>query len=651
MEKKETRQEYLVRVLNEYAYSYYVLESPIVADYDYDKLYDELLEIENKTGVVLMSSPTRRVGGEVLGGFLKVEHKVQLFSLNKCNDYASLEKFLSDVRAVVPDPKFTVEYKFDGLRIIVKYEKGQLIQASTRGNGLVGEDVTEQVKTIKSVPLEISYKGELTVAGEGVITLLNLEKYNKTADEKLKNARNAVAGAIRNLDPKVTAKRNLDVVFYDIISTDNLEIKTQVDVQNFLTKNKFLTGKLFKLCSTIEEITKIAGEIDKIRTTLDIQIDGLVLKLNTLRDREEMGFTAKFPKWAIAYKFAPVELTTILKDVLWNVGRTGKVTPTAVIEPRLLAGATVARATLNNYEDILRKKLKLNSLVFVRRSNEVIPEILSLAHDNENSKEIEKPTFCPSCKSPLVEIGPNLFCENIDCKDKVVAKISYFATRNCMNIEGLSDKIAQVLYEFCAVKNFSDLYLLREQNLQGLAGFQEKKISNLLSSIEKSKNCKLNNFINALSIENVGEKTAKDLAKKFGTLKNIMSASFDELLEVKDVGDIVAKSILDFFSDEKNKIEIEKLTSFGVKISEQAKTEIDKENFFYNKKFVLTGTLEKYKRGEATAIIESFGGSVVGSVSKNTDYVIFGADAGSKLEKAKQLGVATLTENEFVSHL
>jgi len=651
VEKKETRQEYLVRVLNEYAYSYYVLESPIVADYDYDKLYDELLEIENKTGVVLMSSPTRRVGGEVLGGFLKVEHKVQLFSLNKCNDYASLEKFLSDVRAVVPDPKFTVEYKFDGLRIIVKYEKGQLIQASTRGNGLVGEDVTEQVKTIKSVPLEISYKGELTVAGEGVITLLNLEKYNKTADEKLKNARNAVAGAIRNLDPKVTAKRNLDVVFYDIISTDNLEIKTQVDVQNFLTKNKFLTGKLFKLCSTIEEITKIAGEIDKIRTTLDIQIDGLVLKLNTLRDREEMGFTAKFPKWAIAYKFAPVELTTILKDVLWNVGRTGKVTPTAVIEPRLLAGATVARATLNNYEDILRKKLKLNSLVFVRRSNEVIPEILSLAHDNENSKEIEKPTFCPSCKSPLVEIGPNLFCENIDCKDKVVAKISYFATRNCMNIEGLSDKIAQVLYEFCAVKNFSDLYLLREQNLQGLAGFQEKKISNLLSSIEKSKNCKLNNFINALSIENVGEKTAKDLAKKFGTLKNIMSASFDELLEVKDVGDIVAKSILDFFSDEKNKIEIEKLTSFGVKISEQAKTEIDKENFFYNKKFVLTGTLEKYKRGEATAIIESFGGSVVGSVSKNTDYVIFGADAGSKLEKAKQLGVATLTENEFVSHL
>lgn len=651
MEKKETRQEYLVRLLNEYAYNYYVLERPIVADYDYDKLYDELLLIEEKTGVVLNASPTRRVGGDVLDGFQKVEHKVQLYSLNKCNDVAGIEKFLSDVKAVVPNPQFTLEYKFDGLRIIAKYEGGQLVQALTRGNGLVGEDVTEQVKTIKSVPLEIEYKGEVTLAGEGITTLLNLAKYNKTAEEKLKNARNAVAGAIRNLDPKVTAKRNLDVVFYDILSTDNLAIKTQVDVQNFLNDNKFLTGKLFKLCSNLEEITRIAGEVDKVRTALDIQIDGLVLKLNSLKDREEMGFTAKFPKWAIAYKFAPVELTTVLKEVLWNVGRTGKVTPTAVIDEVELAGATVARATLNNYEDIMRKKLKLNSLVFVRRSNEVIPEILGLAHDNDDSKEIEKPTFCPSCNSLLVEVGPNLFCENPDCKDKVVAKISYFATRNCMNIEGLSDKIVQTLFEFCGVKTFSDLYCLQETDLKGLEGFKEKKISNLLSSIEKSKNCKLKNFVNSLSIENVGEKTAKDLAKRFGTLRNIISATFEELIEVKDIGDIVAQSIVDFFKDEKNIVEIEKLKSLGVNILEQEKLEIDKDNFFFNKKFVLTGTLEKFKRGEATAIIESFGGSVVGSVSKNTDYVLFGADAGSKLEKAKQLNVAVLTESEFKSHL
>ena len=651
MERKESRQEYLVRLLNEYAYKYYVLESPIVADYDYDKLYDELLEIENKTGVVLPSSPTRRVGGDILEGFQKVEHKVQLYSLNKCNDVAGIEKFLSDVKTVVPNPKFTLEYKFDGLRIIARYEGGLLVQASTRGNGLFGEDVTEQVKTIKSVPLEIEYKGEVTLAGEGITTLMNLEKYNKTAEDKLKNARNAVAGAIRNLDPKVTAKRNLDVVFYDILSTDNSAIKTQVDVQNFLNENKFLTGKLFKLCSTLEEITKIAAEVDKVRTSLDILIDGLVLKLNNLKDREELGFTAKFPKWAIAYKFAPVELTSILKQVIWNVGRTGKVTPTAIIDGVELAGATVTRATLNNYEDIMRKKLKLNSLVFVRRSNEVIPEILGLAHDNDDSKEIEKPTFCPSCKSRLVEVGPNLFCENPICKDKVVAKLSYFATRNCMDIEGLSDKIVQTLYEFCGVKTFSDLYFLKETDLQGLEGFKEKKISNLLSSIEKSKNCKLKNFINSLSIENVGEKTAKDLAKKFGTLKNISSASFEELIEVKDIGDIVAQSIVDFFRDEKNTFEIEKLKSLGVKILEQEKTIVDKENFFFNKKFVLTGTLEKFKRTEVTEIIESFGGSVVGSVSKNTDFVLAGADAGSKLEKAKQLNVAVLSESEFVSHI
>jgi DNA ligase (NAD+) len=645
--KNETRQEYLVRVLNQYAYDYYVLEKPIVSDFDYDKLYDELVEIESSTGVVLPSSPTIRVGGEVLSGFKKVEHKVQLYSLNKCNDYAGLEKFLSDVRTVVPDAKFVVEYKFDGLRIIAHYKGGLLVQASTRGNGLVGEDVTEQVKTIKSVPLQIEFKGDVTVAGEGVITLQNLEKYNKTAEEKLKNARNAVAGAIRNLDPKVTAKRNLDVVFYDIISTDNEDLKTQVDVENFLKQNKFLTGKLFKLCSTIDEITKIADKVDKEKSSLDIQIDGLVLKLNNLKDREELGFTAKFPKWAIAYKFAPVELTSTLKDVLWNVGRTGKVTPTAVIDPITLAGATVTRATLNNYDDILRKRLQLNSLVFVRRSNEVIPEILGLAHDNPSSTLIEKPTFCPCCHSTLVEIGPNLFCENPDCKDKVVAKIAYFASRNCMDIEGLSDKIVEVLFDHCSVRNFSDLYSLTPADLQNLEGFKDKKIDNLIVAINNSKNCKLNNFISALSIENVGEKTSKDLSRKFGTLDNLIKATKEELLEVKDIGEVVAGCIVDFFSKKTNLDEIERLKHFGVQIGEEKLQNIDKSNFFYGKTFVLTGTLENYKRQDATSLIESFGGNVSGSVSKNTSYVLVGADAGSKLDKAKALGVPILTEQEF----
>ncbi len=649
--KNENRQEFLVRVLNDYAYRYYVLEQPIVSDYDYDKLYDELLAIEAKTGVVLPSSPTLRVGGEVLSGFKKVQHKFQLYSLNKCNDNAGIEKFTQDVRAVVHNPEFCVEYKFDGLRIIARYEGGLLTQASTRGNGFVGEDITEQVKTIRSVPIQIAYKGDLTVAGEGIITQTNLEKYNKTATEKLKNPRNAVAGAIRNLDPKVTAKRGVDVVFYDIISSDNSDIKSQADVQKFLKDNNFLTGKLFKICKNPAEIDEIASEVDKIRVNLDIQIDGLVIKLNDLKSREEMGFTAKFPKWAIAYKFAPVELTTRLIDVLWNVGKTGRVTPTAVIEPVLLAGATVSRATLNNYADIQRKKLSLNSVVFVRRSNEVIPEILSLAHDSSDSKPIEKPATCPCCESALIEIGPNLFCENPNCRDKVVARISHFSSRNCMDIEGLSDKIAEVLFDSCNVRNFSDLYTLNAENLESLEGFKQKKINNLLSAIERSKARKLNNFLNALSIENVGDKTSKDLTKKFGSLRALITATREELLAVKDIGDTTAQSIVDYFNDAKNKNEIEKLLALGVKILEEKTPELDKNHYFYGKTFVLTGTLERYKRPDATEIIERLGGTVTGSVSKNTSVVLAGAEAGSKLEKARSLGVKIITEGEFESYL
>ena len=645
---KAERQQYLTKVLNEYAYNYYVLEKPIVSDYDYDVLYDELVALEEETGVILPDSPTQRVGGEVLKGFKKVNHPYKLYSLNKCNNAEGIQKFVADTQKVLPDSKFVVEYKFDGLRIIAKYVDGNLVQASTRGNGVVGEDVTAQVKTIKSVPLTIDYKGELLVAGEGVITLPNLEKYNKTAEEKLKNARNAVAGAIRNLDPKVTAKRNLDVVFYDIIYIqDQNKLKTQQEVNLFLKQNKFLTGKLFEVCSTAQEIEKVATEVDKVKGKLEILIDGLVIKLNSISNREEIGFTAKFPKWAIAYKFEPQELTSTLKSVEWNVGRTGKVTPIAHIEPVELAGATVSRATLNNYEDILRKKVKLNSLVFVRRSNEVIPEILGLAQENENSKEIEKPTVCPCCGEPLIEVGPNVFCFNSSCPDKVVSSLSHFATRNCMNIEGLSDKIVKTLYDNCGVKKFSDLYKLKKENLINLEGFKDKKINNLLTNIENSKTPNLNNFIDAIGIDGVGEKTSKDLAKRFGTLQNIISASVDDLLKVQDIGEIMAQSIYGYFKNQNNLNELETLFSLGVNVKEKEIVKVSEDSAFLNKKVVLTGTLEKYKRSEASAIIESLGGEVVSSVSKNTDMVLAGSDAGSKLTKAQALGVKVITEQEF----
>ncbi len=651
MQNDMDRMEELVKILNDYAYHYYVLDKPIVSDYDYDVLYDELVLLEQKLNKVLPSSPTLRVGGEVLPEFKKVEHKVRLYSLNKCNDLQSLQKFVDDVREVVKNPKFTIEYKFDGLRVIVEYKNGLLFRASTRGNGVVGEDITEQVKTIKSVPLQIEYKKDLTIAGEGIITLENLEKYNKTASEKLKNARNAVAGAMRNLDPKVTAKRNLDVVFYDIISIENSEIKTQSDVQNFLKKNKFLTGDLFETTSSIEKMQEVINKVDKEKSKLNILIDGLVFKLDDLASREELGFTAKFPKWAIAYKFAPQEMTSMLKGVEWNVGRTGKINPTGIIEPIELAGAKITRATLNNYDDIKRKKIKINSLVFVRRSNEVIPEILGLAQDFENSKEIEKPIICPCCKEKLQEIGINLFCVNPNCRDKQINKITYFASKNCMDIVGLSDKIIATLFDKNLIRKASDLYQLTPQDFEGIEGFKDKKINNILSSIEKSKNVNLNNFIDALSIDGVGEKTAKDLAKKFLDINSLKNATYEQLININDIGDIIAKNIIEYFSNKDNLDEIERLFELGVNIKKSEQKQINKDSFFYNKKFVLTGTLDNYKRQEATKLIEDRGGEVVSSVSKNTDYVICGADAGSKLDKARALKINILYEKDFIDKL
>ena len=642
------RMKELVTRLNELAYHYYVLEKPIVSDFDYDTLYDELLSLEEKEGIVLPDSPTIRVGGETLDGFRKVRHEHKLYSLNKCNNYEGIEKFVEDVKGSVKNPKFVVEYKFDGLRIIAKYKNGKLIEASTRGDGTTGEDVTEQVKTIKSVPLSILYKGDLTVAGEGVITLTNLEKYNKTADEKLKNARNAVAGAIRNLDPKVTAKRNLDVVFYDIISIDDESlVKTQVEANAFLKENKFLTGKLFEVAESTSDIKDIADRIDKVKSTLDIQIDGLVIKLNNIKDREEMGYTAKFPKWAIAYKFAPEERTATLLSVDWNVGRTGKVTPTANISPIELAGATVSRATLNNIEDISRKNVSIGSLVFVRRSNEVIPEILGLAQKGENSIEILPPNSCPSCLCPLSKIGPNLFCQNKNCRSKIIAQMAYFASRNCMNIEGLSENIITLLFDNGKILSIADLYKLKYEDLLGLEGFKDKKINNILSSIEKSKNVSFASFIDAISIEGVGTKTAKDLSKRFSNLENLKNATKEELLSLNDIGEVTSENILNFFANKDNLELLESLFALGVKVEEEKKKEVDTSNFFYGKKFVLTGTLQNYKRDEASKIIESFGGTTSSSVSKNTDYVLFGEEAGSKLDKARALSVPLLSEEEF----
>lgn len=640
----------LVDLLNKHSYNYYVLDNPTISDSEYDMLYDKLLEMEKQTGVVLEHSPTQRVGDTVLSGFKKVNHKIRLYSLDKCKTYEDLATWVNNVQIAEPNATFSLEYKFDGLTIVCTYKDGVLQNAATRGNGSVGEDVTAQVKTIKSVPLQIPFKGELIVRGEGMITLTNLDKYNKRhPEEPLKNARNAVSGAIRSLDPKQTAKRNLDLFCYDICYAEGKQFSSQEEIVEFLKDNKFKTGKYFKICKTAEQLVAEISEVDKIKDKSDILMDGMVIKLNQVPPREDFGFTSKFPKWAMAFKFEAQEVSTILKNVVWQVGRTGKITPIAEIEPVELAGATVERATLNNYGDILRKQVEIGSRVFVRRSNEVIPEILGLAEKTEHSTKIEEPIVCPSCGEKLVQVGALLFCPNTyGCKQQIVDKLTHFGSRDAMNIDGFRDQTAQLIYDEFGVDNVAKIYDLSREMIEQLPLFKEKKSDKLYDAIQKSKNSKLENFIYALSISGVGKKTAKDISKKFGTLENIKSASFEELNSVKDVGEVIAQNIYNFFHDEQTLSLVEELMSKGITLAE---TQVVNEGVFQGKTFVLTGTLPTLTRNQATEIIENNAGQVVSSVSKNTSFVLAGEAAGSKLEKAKTLGITILSEQDFLKML
>lgn len=641
---KLERMHELVDIIQKHNYNYYVLDNPTISDVEYDKLYYELVDLEKELNLILPDSPTQRVGDSVLEAFKKRTHQVRLYSLNKIRDFEALDKWVVEMRTFDPDTDFALEYKFDGLQLVLEYDNGILQTATTRGNGFVGEDVTLQVKTIKSVPLKIKYSKKVIVQGEGMMTLKNFYKYNETAEEPLKNPRNGVAGAIRNLDPKQTAKRNLDFFCYSVLFCQDLQFETQQQMHDFLKENGFKVGGYFKIAHTTQELIELIKKVDVQKDKIDVMIDGMVIKINNTKKRTEIGYTSKFPKWAVAYKFEAVEVTSKLLEVNWQVGRTGKVTPIANIEPVELAGATVTRATLNNYDDILRKKVKIGSLVFVRRSNEVIPEILGIAQDLENSKEILKPTHCPCCNTKLKEVGPNLFCTNVDgCKDQIVARLAYFGSRNCMNIEGFSDKTAVALYENLNVRSISDIYKLTQQDLSKLEGFKDKKISNLLSAINSSKTRNLNNFIDALSINGVGEKTSKDLAKHFKTLQNLMQANVGDLTKIKDVGEVIANNIVDYFHDENN---IKLIQDLLQHITISSHINNVSSSLLSGKKFVLTGVLS-IPRGEAIAIIEKNGGEVLSSVSKNTDYVLAGENAGSKLDKAKILGIKIIDENEF----
>lgn len=636
----------LVDTLNKYAYEYYVLDNPSVPDREYDKLYDELQILEGETGVREQDSPTRRVGGEPISAFKKHEHIYRLYSLDKCVTEDELSAFDERVRKVVPDPTYTVEYKFDGLTMCLTYENGLFVRATTRGNGIVGEDVTAQALTIKSFPLKIDRKDVMEIQGEAIIRLSVLEKYNATADEPLKNARNAAAGAIRNLDPKVTEKRRPEIIFYNVNYAENGGFDSQLEIFDFLKRNGFKTFDFLRVCKNLDEVKAAIDEIEVGRRSIDVLTDGAVVKLNSVKEREILGYTDKFPRWAAAYKFEAEEAETTLRSIRWQVGRTGKLTPLGIVDPVELAGATVRKATLNNYGDILKKKVKIGGRVLIRRSNEVIPEILGALGDD--GEAVEKISVCPYCKTAILEIGANLFCPNEKCRPRVIAGLANFACKDGMNIDGFSEKTAGALYDEFGIEKFSELYTINREKLISLDGFKDKKVDNLLSAIEKSKNVALPNFIFALGIDGVGKKTAKDLARKLKTLDGIANASVEELASLDDVGEVMSKSIFDYFRSEKNKNEIEKLLCAGVKIAEQ--TEV-KSGSFSGEKVVLTGSLTSYTRSEAGKLVEERGGEIQSSVTKTTTLVIAGEAAGSKLDKAKKLGITVIGEEEFKGRL
>ncbi|WP_415320017.1 NAD-dependent DNA ligase LigA [Clostridium perfringens] len=658
MDKKKLIEE-LVEELNKYAYEYYVLGNSSVTDKDYDKKYYELVDLEKETGYKLPYSPTQRVGDVILPEFKKYTHKARLWSLDKAQTLEEIGewhnrnvKFLEEYNRTsdeeLPPLKYILTKKFDGLTINLSYdENGVLVTGATRGTGAIGEDVTAQVKTIKSIPLKIDCHDFLEIHGEAIMTTEAFEKYNSEAETPLKNLRNGAAGALRNLNVAETAKRNLSAFFYDVGYKEGAPFKTYMEMLNFIKIKGFPMDDYIRECTTLDEIQKEIDYIRDIRFDLNYDIDGLVIAIDDIRTRELLGYTVKFPKWAIAYKFEAQEATTKLLDVEWNVGRSGRVSPTAILEPVELAGVTVKRATLNNMDDIARKGVRLGAEVFVRRSNDVIPEIMGVVPESlEGTKEIEEPKVCPACGAHLVHEGVHIYCENtLGCKPQMVKTIVHFAGREAMNIAGFSERTAEQLFEKLDIRDISDLYKLEYEKLLDLDKFGPKKAQNLLDAIEKSKDCTLEAFLYSLGIPNVGVKTAKDLVKRFESLENLENATFEELVSVQDVGDIVARSIIEFFKEERTLKVINELLSLGVNPHYEKKEVL--ESPFMGKTVVVTGTLENYSRTSIKEKLESLGAKVSGSVSKKTDFVIAGEAAGSKYDKAKSLGVTILSEEEF----
>ncbi|MDD7593249.1 MAG: NAD-dependent DNA ligase LigA [Peptoniphilaceae bacterium] len=668
----------LVDELNRLNYHYYTLDEPLVSDGEYDRLYDELLAREQASGTVLPDSPTQRVGGPVLASFQKHEHLAPLYSLAKSRSAADITAWVGRVEKAIdaynaahledplPEPRYLVELKFDGLTVNLTYEGGVLQMAATRGNGTIGEEILPQVRTIASVPLKIPYEGRIEVQGEGVMPRSALSAYNAAAAEPLKNERNAAAGALRALDPSIAAARHLDAFFYQVGYVEGERpFATEQEMFAFLRDNHFKVHPFLRVARTPQEILDAIDAVDALRHDIDVLTDGVVIKLDDLRSREVLGFTAKFPRWAMAFKFEPEEVTTTLEAVEWNVGRTGKLTPTGVLSPVDIAGATVSRATLNNFDDIQRKRLAVGARVLVRRANEVIPEVLGRVEDPDvETTPIEKPTHCPSCGTELLYDTVHIYCPNsLSCRPQLVSRLVHFVERDAMNVEGLSEKTLIQLMD-AGLSEMADLYRLTREDLLALERFGEKKADNLLSAIERSKTPSFAAFLYALGIPEVGKRTAQDLARAFSDFEALRAADAETLQAIPDIGPVTAANMVEFFHDPPIVAAIDALLEQGIEIlypvrnaEESGAAGADDTDaiaalpFEPGAKIVVTGSVPGVTRRDIEQALEVAGARAQGSVSRKTDLVLSGEAPGSKREKAEALGVSIIEGEALIQLL
>ena len=653
----ENRINELIEIINKASYEYYTLDKPSITDQEYDDYYHELEELEKlHPELIKFNSPTKRVGGKIIDGFTKVTHKVPMMSLGDIFNESEIIEFDERIKKVVPNPEYVCELKIDGLSVSLIYENGKLVQAATRGDGVTGEDITHNVMTIKSVPLEIDFKEYLEVRGEIYMpkkSFLELNKERKKNNENLfANPRNAAAGSVRQLDSSIAAKRNLSTFIYHLPEPDKYSIKTHYEALEFMKKLKFIVNPNIILAHNINEVIEYINSWQIKRPELPYEIDGIVIKVNNLAEQRKLGYTARTPKWAIAYKFPAEEVLTKLKNIEFCVGRTGKITPRADLNPVHLAGSIISSVTLHNEDYIKDKDIMINDTISIHKAGDVIPEVVSVIKERRDGTQIpfKMIEFCPICGSKLVrkETEAAYYCENKLCDARKIEGLIHFVSRDAMYIDGFGERIIEDFYNMGFLKNVVDFYTLKnyKKNLMELEGFGEKSINNLLESIEKSKKNSLDRLLFALGIRHVGKKTATILARKYENIDNLINTDYETLVDIPDIGEIIAASVYDYFKNQDNLEIIKKLKEHNVNM-EFIGNKIIKNDNFLDKTFVLTGTLSDFSREEASELIIARGGKVTNSVTKKTNVVLVGENPGSKYDKAKSLNITIWNEDEF----